>query len=71
MNVHFTNARNLLARAVLPDRTYANFLNAALDGSGQTRKLPATVKGVGQDLFEVVALPPKALLELGKGIFQR
>ncbi len=74
MNVHFTNARNLLARAALPDRTLGGFVNAALDGSGQTKRLPSTLKGAGQDLFEVVTLPPRAVLALGKGVvslFQR
>lgn len=71
VNIHFANAKKLLVSALLPDRTGSRFVNAALDGTGRSKPLPETLKGVGEDLFEVVANPPKALLELGRGLLKR
>ena len=66
-NLHFANARNLLKKAFLPDRTVARFTDAALDGSGQKSKAKETLRGLGEDVFELAVNPAKALVELGRG----
>lgn len=57
MNLNFRAARDVLFKAALPDRAVAGFVNAALDGSGQTSKLSATLKGLKEDAFEVAKAP--------------
>ncbi len=68
MNIHFKNALNLMKTAVLPDKAMSGLVGAALDGTGKTNKLTATVKGLGEDAFEVVKNPPLALIEVYKGL---
>ncbi len=68
MNVHFANARSLMKKALLPDRTVGGFMDAALDGSGKSSRTKAALKGLGQDVFELAVNPAKALVELGRGL---
>lgn len=69
MNVHLANARSLISKALLPDKTVAGFVNAALDGTGKTSRTKATLQGLGQDAFELAVNPPRALVELGRALF--
>jgi len=67
MNVHLQNARKLLVAAVLPDQAIRGLVDAALDGTGRRGAGPA-IRGLGEDAFELVANPVKALVELGRAI---
>lgn len=67
MNVHLQNAKQLLKTAFLPDKTVRGLVDGALDGTGRRGAAPV-LKGLGEDVFEVVANPVKALVELGRAI---
>lgn len=68
MNIHLSRAGQLLKHAVLPDRAISRFVGAALDGSGSQNKGTAALKGLGEDAFELVANPARALVELGRAL---
>lgn len=68
MNVHLARARDLMLKAVLPDRAIGAFVNAALDGTGQKSRLGAAWKGLTEDAFEASVNAAEALRELRKAI---
>jgi len=57
-----TTTSQVVKSALLPDRTVSNFLDAALDGTGQKSKLVETWKGTQQDMFEVFEAPGKLVV---------
>lgn len=68
MNAHLTRARELMLKAILPDRAVGAFVNAALDGTGRQSRLGAAWKGLTEDVFEASANATEALRELRKAI---
>jgi hypothetical protein len=67
MNVHLQNARKLMVSAVLPDKTVRGLVDGALDGTGRRGARPL-LRGIGEDAFELVANPVRALVELGRAV---
>ncbi|MBM4380337.1 MAG: hypothetical protein FJ086_13740 [Deltaproteobacteria bacterium] len=67
MDVHLQTARKLTVSAVLPDKAIRGLVDAALDGTGRRGARPV-LHGLGEDAFELVANPVKALVELGRAI---
>lgn len=64
MNIHLDNAKRLLRAAVLPDRTLGAIVDQALRGTNKSTG--PVLRGVGEDVFELVANPMKAAVELIK-----
>lgn len=67
MNIHLQAAKRLMRSALLPDKTVAGWVDAALDGTGRRGAGPV-LRGLREDTFEVVVNPFKALVELGRAI---
>ncbi len=71
MNVHLQSARDRLVRSLLPDRTVAGFVDAALDGSGKRSKLSGALKGMKEDVFELASAPRGIFVDLGNALRRR
>ncbi|MFN7132007.1 MAG: hypothetical protein ACK4N5_07985 [Myxococcales bacterium] len=68
MTTPLARARSILVRSLLPDRTVAGFVDAALDGSGRRSRAGGALAGLKEDAFELVTAPRDLFVALGRAV---